>query len=99
MEPIQEGLTWRQIRGLFEAHDDYDVQIRQQLRRTKSWKRKRGEPETRKVVRLAVQRRDNGATKTVYRKNLKGLGDDFLDQTADAKVLGRLNEVLAGLAG
>ena len=98
MEWIQEGQTWRQIQSLFHADEQFDLLIGQYRRSLKKWKRARGQTEDRKVVRLAIQMRQNGSTKTVYRKNLKNLDDHYLDEPADPKVVGRINEVLSRLA-
>ena len=98
MEPIQESLTWRQIQELFDADDEYGMLIDRHLRRTKKWRRKRGEADDRRVVRLTIQKRISNNTKTVFRKNLKGLTENYLDVDADPKIVDRINGVLAGLA-
>ncbi len=98
MQAIQEGQTWRQIQRLFEADDQFQMLIGQYRRTLKKWKRSRGQTEDRKVVRLAIQMRQNGSAKTVYRKNLKNLDQGYLDQPADPKVVARINEVLSNLA-
>ncbi len=97
MEAIQEGLTWRQIQDLFNADQQFDMRIGNHRRKLKKWKRKRGETEDRTVVRLAVQMRHNGSAKTVYRKNLRNLDGNYLDEPANGKVVGNLNAVLAEL--
>ena len=97
MESINQGLTWREIRTLFNADGTYGMLIRQRLRRTKKWKRKKGEAEDRKVVRLTIQRDFGSGTKTVFRKNLKGLDDGYLDQPAAEKVVDRINSIVEAL--
>jgi len=98
MEAIQEGLTWRQIQDLFNADKQFDMLIGERRRKLKKWKRKRGETEDRTVVRLAVQMEYNGSAKTVYRKNLRNLAGNYLDEPASDKVVGNINSVLAELA-
>lgn len=98
MEPIKEGLTWRQVQGLFDTDDEFSMSVQPHLRRPKPWKRKKGEKEDRTVVRLIVQRRHDNQTKTVLRKNLRNLGKDYLDTEADQKVVENLNGILTTLA-
>ena len=97
MEPIKEGLTWRQIQNLFDTDDEFSMSIQPHLRRLKPWKRKKGEKDDRTVVRLIVQRRQDAQTKTVLRKNLRNLDKDYLDTQADPKVVENINGILATL--
>lgn len=95
MEPITEGMTWREIIARFDQDAEFSMSAKPHLRRVKPWKRKRGETEDRTVVRLVVQRAMRTGTRTVYRKNMRDLRPNFRDQPADAKTIGKINAAIA----
>jgi len=97
MDPIEQDLTWRQIQSRFDTDDEFSMSIQPHLRRLKPWKRKKGEKDDRTVVRLIVQRRHDDQTKTVLRKNLRNLGEGYLDTVADQKVVENINGILVTL--
>lgn len=98
MEPIKEGQTWRQIQSMFDKDDEFSLSIQPQARRLKPWKRKKGEKDDRKVLRLIVQRRRSSDTKTVLRKNLREASDNYLERPPTPKLVAQINGIVAGAA-
>jgi len=97
MEPITEGMTWREIIARFDQDAEYSMSAKPHLRRVKPWKRKKGETEDRTVVRLIVQKAMPAGTRTIYKKNMRDLSPNFLDEPADAKIIEKINATIASL--
>ena len=95
MEPINSTMKWRHIQGMIGAESGLTMTIGPHRRRTRSWKRKKGEQDERSVVRLIIQRPQSSGVRTLYRKNLRDLGDDYLDQTPTEGVVEQINAALA----
>lgn len=94
MEPIKEGLTWRQIQSLFDQDDEFSLSIKPHPRRLKPWKRKKGEKEERDVLRLIVQKQRSSDTRTVFKKNLREPAENYLDRAPSPKLLAKINAIV-----
>jgi len=95
MQPVSDGITWRQLGEHFDSDAGWSVSIKQYPRRTRKPLRRRGQSEERKVWRLVVQRVERSATKTLFRKNLRYAEDDLFAQVVPPKLVARINQLIA----
>lgn len=95
MEPVSDGITWRQLGEHFDSDARFQVSIKQYPRRTRKPLRRRGQTEDRKVWRLVVQKVERAAVKTLYRKNLRYAENDLLAQAVPPKLVAQINQLIA----
>jgi len=95
MKPIPNGNTWREIQDLFDADNEFKMYINRSPRRIRPGDRKKKiNQDVKKVVRLLVQRTRKHKTSTLFRKNLKELDENFLDEIANEKVVRTINFII-----
>jgi hypothetical protein len=95
MEPLSDGITWRQLKEHFDSGSGLKVSIKQYARRTRKPLRRRGQSEERKLWRLVVQKVERCAVKTLFRKNIRYSENDLFAQVVPAKLLAQINQRIA----
>jgi hypothetical protein len=95
MEPLSDGITWRQLDEHFDSDAGLSISIKQYSRRTRKPLRRRGQSEERKVWRLVVQKVERCAVKTLFRKNIRYGKDDLFAQPVPPKLLAQINQLIA----
>lgn len=94
MEPLDTGLTWRQVQERFAADPGWELCLQQRPRRAKKDLRHRGEKDERKVWRLIVQSRGRSQVRTRLRKNLRSEEANLLSQPVDDALIAHLNRII-----
>ena len=94
MEPLKDGITYGDLQQYFAKSENYSLSIEKIICRTKKAGRKKEKNMDRKTVRLIVQKMSFTGPKTLLKKNLKGMGENYLTETVNPKVIATINAQL-----
>jgi len=93
MSPFISGMTWSEVKEVFDA-ETFIFSLNQKTKRSSKKLRKEGKKNDELIWCLLIQKIMNNYYTTIYRKNLHIQAKDLLTQKVDEKIISIFNKLI-----